>query len=1102
MVSSIRPTATRRGKISVPGTQDRIEVSQRAVDTEAKALRARFAIEQSSSFLASFDEDAAAKSIAKSPFSGEVDALPADRPLEVLSYSLHISQSIIRQLLETSDDPAHLSFLSSRVAELGIYTLNDPRAPTKQIQYLGASKRIGYFFTPPSVALWMAERALGDRGEIQQVLDPAAGCGSLLMAVLLTANRKNLVVRSCRGIEADLFTARLLDGIVQRVRDLLNVDCELSVICGDGIDLLGRQMDTAAAAIDCIVMNPPYGRIKFLKSSLTNAETRVSTLRKGLADQERAGRDRATVEAERLRKVATDLGVDSGTLDYQRLFMALALRSLSDSGRMAVISPSSWLGDHTSQSLRAYIVRQRLLEELILYPEGAALFATVNQPTAVAVFDRKSARRSFKVSIWADPNKGRPDSYETLYTDLERLDGEHMRIPRLRSSLHQVYEVLQSRTRIGQVSYLKNARGELDQTLGRDLMTAEPSPLRLIRGDHIERYVLRPATYSTHPSYIRSAAFQEQTTAKPKYADTFKLRIIGRQCSYMSKERRLSFTLVEPRVVVGNSCNYLCLKEPAAVSERVCLAALTAILNSSILEWYFRIYSSNNHVANYEIANLPICLEDPQIVQALAVNSAFLHDAYSSLEEGGRSPLPLEDVVDALVAYGFELSSKQVSELMSEIDPRRVGRVANMVGYFKRNGIPRGVVTGSGRHQHSAPSLSELDREVIRHVPQGGNWRSIPSSVPSKRLRQIRDMAEERGIVRTTYYGRLRPDQPAYTIATYYNRPGNGTNIHPWEERTLSTREAARLQSFPDYYCFLGGESNIRKQVGNAVPPLLAHAVGSQLRQYCDAETSVDVFAGAGGLSLGLELAGWSVCAALDHDKHALATYEFNRPCERVAAPTSGKTLSLAGDLHDPLVVAESLRAIRSKLNDRILGLVIGGPPCQGFSHAGWRQAGDKRNDLAMVFFDFVEALTPQLVVLENVEGLLTYNNGTVIRDLVLTLRDLGYQTGAGPWCLNAEQYGVPQMRRRVFLVGSRSGHVVPAPQPIFSKCSGRREGGNGTHLFALPYPITAGEALYDLPPLGLREHHEMGPRTIRPHFAAWARGQISTSSFLGACID
>src|SRR3989344_4523409 len=121
---------------------------------------------------------------------------------------------------------------------------------------------------------------------------------------------------------------------------------------------------------------------------------------------------------------------------------------------------------------------------------------------------------------------------------------------------------------------------------------------------------------------------------------------------------------------------------------------------------------------------------------------------------------------------------------------------------------------------HVTYSLSDNDLKMVKSIPEGGNWKNIPKSIPSKRLEQIR-----RSGGRTTLYGRLSWNKPSYTISTYFNRPGNGTYIHPSEERVISAREAARLQSFPDNYIFEGSKTSYCKQIGNAVPPLLAYFI-------------------------------------------------------------------------------------------------------------------------------------------------------------------------------------------------------------------------------------------------------------------------------------
>ena len=167
---------------------------------------------------------------------------------------------------------------------------------------------------------------------------------------------------------------------------------------------------------------------------------------------------------------------------------------------------------------------------------------------------------------------------------------------------------------------------------------------------------------------------------------------------------------------------------------------------------------------------------------------------------------------------------------------------------------------------HQTASLSEIDLKMIKSVPSGGNWKNIPKSIPSERLKRIR-----RSGGRTTYYGRLRWDKPSYTINTYFNRPGNGCFMHPEDKnsnnpqhRLLSFREAARIQSFQDDFKFFGSKTSIFKQIGNAVPPLMAYFIAKKF----SVKNAIDLFCGCGGLSKGFELAGTNIILGCDQDKN------------------------------------------------------------------------------------------------------------------------------------------------------------------------------------------------------------------------------------------
>ena len=174
-------------------------------------------------------------------------------------------------------------------------------------------------------------------------------------------------------------------------------------------------------------------------------------------------------------------------------------------------------------------------------------------------------------------------------------------------------------------------------------------------------------------------------------------------------------------------------------------------------------------------------------------------------------------------------------------------------------------------YNHITFSLSENDMKMVKAVPEGGNWKDIPLDIPSKRLERIRETGG-----RTTLYGRLRKNKPSYTITTYFNRPGNGAYIHPTQDRVLSAREAARLQSFPDNYIFQGSKTSLPKQIGNAVPLLLAYAIATQIKKQTKVKNVLDLFCGAGGLSLGFEWAKFNIVAANDNFNAACDTYRAN----------------------------------------------------------------------------------------------------------------------------------------------------------------------------------------------------------------------------------
>lgn len=184
--------------------------------------------------------------------------------------------------------------------------------------------------------------------------------------------------------------------------------------------------------------------------------------------------------------------------------------------------------------------------------------------------------------------------------------------------------------------------------------------------------------------------------------------------------------------------------------------------------------------------------------------------------------------------------------------------------------------------------------------------------------------------------------------------------------------------------------------------------------------TAIDLFSGAGGFSLAAHNAGVDVLAAIEFDQHAAETYQKNL-VDRLRA----KTQVFAEDITK--VDIESIMHYQG-IKKGQLDLLLGGPPCQGFSSHRINDSGkdDPRNDLLIRYFDFVEHLKPKAFLVENVPGLLWPRHKKYLNNFLNLAKNHSYTIiEDGPIILNARDYGVPQNRRRAFIFALRND-VMP----------------------------------------------------------------------------
>lgn len=366
---------------------------------------------------------------------------------------------------------------------------------------------------------------------------------------------------------------------------------------------------------------------------------------------------------------------------------------------------------------------------------------------------------------------------------------------------------------------------------------------------------------------------------------------------------------------------------------------------------------------------------------------------------------------------------------------------------------------------HRAPSHTErILRRIEATPPDGGDRRSL-SSTDQLSCHTSLDASSTPGF--TDVYGRLRWDQPSVTITAKSSTPSCGRFLHPEQHRNITVREAAILQGFPQDFEFLGPFVGQYRQIGEAVPPLVARWLAAGVLDHlrpqvppvtaeeegeADGEeelVAVEAFCGSGGMSLGLQEAGLDLVLAFDLDEDAVETFRRN--------------------IHDRAEVLDARSSSTPEaIEDAVEGrswILAGGPPCQGFSQQRRGEGWDERNELVMELAELAGCVDPlpEAVVLENVTYLDSPRGRKILAAYITRMEELGFRTFRHD--LNSADFGVPQLRKRIFVVSLRPEHVAAyaGPQPTTPNRW-----------------VTVGEVLADLPDAGderLANHAASGER-------------------------
>lgn len=341
---------------------------------------------------------------------------------------------------------------------------------------------------------------------------------------------------------------------------------------------------------------------------------------------------------------------------------------------------------------------------------------------------------------------------------------------------------------------------------------------------------------------------------------------------------------------------------------------------------------------------------------------------------------------------------------------------------------------------HLALTHGEIVLKRYKLIPEGGKLpppEELPIEIRRKNFGNT--------------YVRLHRKELAPTMV-----PGNNAfPVHPTLDRSLTPREAARIQTFPDTHIFTGARKEQCILVGNAVPPLMGAHIARELKkhildkEYIGSEENlllkrnsliekdvinkvasklsfIDLFSGAGGIGIGYEQAGYQHVLSADFDPGVAKTFRHNHK----------NVPFIEGDLSDESI----FESVKNVVGNKEIDVIVGGPPCQGFSMFGKRRFvkskshnphDDIRNDLIFTYLKYVEEFNPKWFMMENVAGLVNLADGYFLENFIERVKELGYNNYDYK-IINTADYGVPQKRKRFIFLANRTGNIIPWPKTKF----------------------------------------------------------------------
>lgn len=542
-----------------------------------------------------FKKDKISKEKLKRYFScfkrGPIDNIPLDVPVE------GIIENISRKDIPFILEEFHINYLNSRL----LYEDKKIISKKSTINY----KDKGSVYTPNIVTKEMISKTLRnvnskDGFKNIKILDFGCGTGRFYIDAFnyLTKKAKlgkrEIIQNNLYGIDIDSLAIDILKTKIYSLLEKSNLN-DLDILSKNIINknmlIEDKTFDRAVlytkdfkevmdgGGFDIIISNPPYFLLKINNKEMHD---------KYLGEYQRYIKERIDREVKYFRDSKTYNYSIEGMLNYYKLAIEMMLKVSRKNAEISIICPSTLFADVSSKKLRKHLILDNKLREIKYFPESTKLFDNITQSTAILYLKKGDKTNKIKIE----------NNSERFYISLEllsRVFGENYEVPYIDKIGWSVLNKISNFKKLKEIKEIRNKRGELDLTLFKDCITKKNTGWRLVRGNMLSKNSL----IDKNGEYVLIDKFLRKKSKEYLNNDFKKERLICQQISNMDTKKRLNFVKSNKNDILANSCNYI-------YSDRIDLEKLKSILNSVLLNWRFKITSSNNHVNNYELNDLPI----------------------------------------------------------------------------------------------------------------------------------------------------------------------------------------------------------------------------------------------------------------------------------------------------------------------------------------------------------------------------------------------------------------------------------------------------------------------------------------------------------------